>query len=69
MDNLIIEQVLGVEFSVLCNDGEVHTISLLDLINNKNSSMSVVKDDMAVPRCIIDIHLECDGYSWVIDKV
>ena len=67
MSKLIIEKILGVDLNVLTDDGEHHTFSLINLIGNEGSSMSVDTDDNRTPRCMIDIHLECDKFDYAID--
>lgn len=66
MDELIVKKILGVDINVLTNTKEEKTISLFDLLNNENSTMCFDYDDFRKPYCKIDIHLECDGYNWII---
>lgn len=68
MDKLIIEKILSVELNVLTSNGEYHKLSIMDLLGNEGgSSISVNTDDSRTPRCMIDIHLECDGFSYGVD--
>lgn len=67
MSKLIIEKILGADLNVLTDNGEHHVFSLINLIGNEGSSMSVNTDDNRVPRCTIDIHLECDKFDYGID--
>jgi hypothetical protein len=67
MDKLIIEKILGVDLNVLTSDGEHHTVSFMNLLNNECSSMTVDDECNRIPRYKIDLHLECDGFSVGID--
>lgn len=67
MDNLIIEKILGVDLYLLTNDGKHHVLSLMDFIGNNGSSILFDSDDNRVPRYKIDIHLECDEYTFGLD--
>lgn len=66
-DKLIIEKILSVDLNVLTTNGEHHKLSIMDLLGHEGSSLSVDTDNSRVPRCMIDIHLECDKFSYVVD--
>lgn len=67
-DKLIIEKILSVDLNVLTTNGEHHKLSIMDLLGNTGgSSMSVNTDDSRKPKCMIDIHLECDQFSYGVD--
>ena len=66
-NNLIIEKILGVDLHVLTTNGKHHKISIMDLLGSEGGSLSVDTDDNRVPRCMIDIHLEADKFSYGID--
>lgn len=69
MDDLKIKNILGVDIKCLCNDGEIHTVSFLNIKNCGDSTMSIKSDDnkmVQVPR-EIDIHIKCKGYDVGID--
>lgn len=66
-DELIIEKILGVDLNVLTTNGEHHKVSIMDLLGNEGGSLSVDTDDSRVPRCMVDIHLECDKFSYGVD--
>lgn len=68
MDKLVIEKVLGVDLKVITNDGKQHTVTINNLIDNKNSSVCMDCDKNRIPQCKIDIHLECKAYSFKIDQ-
>ena len=43
-------------------------MSIMDMIGNTDgSSLSVNTDDYREPKCMIDIHLECDKFSYGVD--
>lgn len=68
MDKLIIEKILGVDLNVLTNNGEYYKLSIMDLFGDvSGSSISFNTDDSRNPRCMIDIHLECDNFSYGVD--
>lgn len=68
MDKLVIKEILSVDLNVLTKNGEYHTLSFMDLLGHTGgSSISVKIDDCISPKCDIDIHLECDGFSYGID--
>lgn len=68
MDKLIIEKILGADLNVLTSNGEQHVLSIMDLSGSQaGSSMSANIDDRRIPRCMIDIHLECDKFSYGVD--
>ena len=68
MDKLIVKEVLGVDLKVLTSNGEHHTLSFMDFIGNvAGSSMSIDTDDGRVQKCMIDIHLECNKFSYGVD--
>lgn len=67
-NKLIIEKILSVDLNVLTTNGEHHKLSIMDLLGNTGgSSMSVNTDDSRKPKCMIDIHLECDQFSYGVD--
>lgn len=66
-DELIIEKILGVDLNVLTTNGQHHKVSIMDLLGNEGGSLSVDTDDDRAPRCMIDIHLECDKFSYGVD--
>lgn len=66
-DKLIIEKILGVDLNVLTINGERHKMLIMDLLGNEGGSFSVDADDSRVPRYMIDIHLECDKFSYGVD--
>lgn len=70
MENEIIEKILGVDIKVTTDKGEERIISISDLIDidNKNTSLSVDKTFYSKPRCKINLHIECDGYSFKISE-
>lgn len=68
MDKLTIKEVLGVDLKVLTSNGEHHTLSFMDFIGNvTGSSMSIDADDGRISKCMIDIHLECNKFSYGVD--
>lgn len=68
MDKLIIKEILSVDLNVLTTNGEHHKMSIMDMIGNtEGSSLSVNTDDCRKPKCMIDIHLECDKFSYGVD--
>lgn len=67
-DKLIIEKILSVDLNVLTTNGEHHKLSIMDLLGNvTGSSMSIDTDDGRIPKCMIDIHLECNKFSYGVD--
>jgi hypothetical protein len=68
MNKIIIEEILGVNLKVLCDDGKVHTVSLYGLMNNKNSNMTIDDEFGRDPEIKIDLHLECDSYMLGVDN-
>lgn len=66
-DRLIIEKILSVDLNVLTTNGEHHKMSIMDLLGNEDGSLSVDTDDSRVPRCMIDIHLEGNKFSYGVD--
>lgn len=66
-DKLIIKKILSVDLNVLTTDGEHHKFSIMDLLGNEGGSMSIDDDYNRIPRCMIDIHLECDKFSYGVD--
>lgn len=68
MDKLSIEKILSVDLKVLTSNGEHHTLSFMDFMGNvAGSSMSIDTDDGRIPKCMIDIHLECNKFSYGVD--
>lgn len=69
MNRVIVEKVLGAEIKVSCNDEKIHTIGYANLLNAENSTINIKKGTINndVLKCVIDIHLECDGYDVVVD--
>lgn len=68
MDKLVIKEILSVDLNVLTKNGEHHTLSFMDLLGHTGgSSISFNTDDCRFPKCNIDIHLECDEFSYGID--
>ena len=66
MDKIIVQKILGVHLDVVTDKGELYTMSLTNLINNRDSKMAISYND-GCPTYEIDIHLECDGYGLGVD--
>lgn len=66
-NKLIIEKILSVDLNVLTTNGEHHKLSIMDLLGSEGSSMSIDKDDNRSPKCMVDIHLECDMFNYGVD--
>lgn len=68
MNGLIIKQILGVDLNVITTNDEHHKLSIMDLIGYiEGSSISIDTDDGRNPKYTIDIHLECDKFSYGVD--
>ena len=65
----VIEKILGVDLHCLCSDGDEHVISITDLKNNGENTLTTHIDEKRIPANKIDIHLECDQYSYYIDCI
>lgn len=65
----VIEKILGVDLHYLCNDGNEHIISITDFKNSSESTLTTCRDEKRIPVNKIDIHLECDQYSYYIDCI
>lgn len=68
MGELIIKEILSVDLNVVTTNGEHHKVSIMDLLGDTGgSSISVNTDNGRKPKCMIDIHLECDRFSCGVD--
>ena len=72
MNKLIIEKILDIDLNLMAlSDGKhptMHTISLMNLMGNRDALMTIDCDDDRSPRYKIDIHLECDEYTFCLDR-
>ena len=70
MDKLTIEKILSVDLNVLTKNGEHHTISFMDFRDCvEGSSISVNTKDTRRPKCLLDIHLECNEFNCGVDVI
>lgn len=68
LEDLLIEQIIGLNLKVLCNDGELHNISFFDFMRCENPLVSL-KYDKSTEKAPkeIEVHIKCNNYSVGID--
>lgn len=63
LDKEIITKILGVDIKVITDSGVEKVISLKNFVHQKDSYISVYKDELENPRYNMNIHIEADGYG------
>jgi hypothetical protein len=66
LQDIIIEKIKDVQLTVVCNDNKIHTITLQDFINIKQSELVISYDDK-INTYDMQIKISCDKYNMIIN--
>lgn len=66
LQDIIIEKIKDVQLTVVCNDNKIHTITLQDFINIKQSELVNSYDDKT-NTYDMQIKISCDKYNMIIN--